>query len=78
MRSWFTRVALAAALVSPLLARSAAAAHQGAGQDRPTRPHLAVESVLRHREHLVLDSVQVSRLYDLARRLEASPMRRRG
>jgi len=76
MRSWLTSVALAATLALPLLAHSAAA-HQGTGQDRPIRPHLAVESVVRHREHLALDSMQVSRLYELARRLQASPVRLR-
>ena len=76
MRSWITRVALAATLALPLLAHSAAA-QPGNGQDRPTRPYLAVESVLRHREHLGLDSVQVTRLSELARRLQASPVRLR-
>jgi hypothetical protein len=76
MRSWLTRVALAATLALPLLTH-AAAAQPGTGQDRPTRPHLAVEGVLRHQGHLALDSVQVSRLSELARRLQASPTRLR-
>jgi hypothetical protein len=76
MRSRLIRVAFAATLALPLLTHSAAA-RSDTGQDRPTRPHLAVESVLRHREHLALDSVQLSRLSELARRLEASPVRLR-
>ena len=76
MRWWLTRVTLAATLALPLLAHSAAA-QPGNGQDRPTRPYLAVESVLRHREHLGLDSVQVTRLSELARRLQSSPVRLR-
>jgi hypothetical protein len=76
MRSCITRVALAATLALPLLTH-AATAQPGTGQHRPLRPHLAVESVLRHQEHLALDSVQVSRLSELARRLEASPVRLR-
>ena len=76
MRSWPTRVALAATLALPLLT-DAAAAQPGTGQDRPTHPYLALESVLRHQEHLALDSVQVSRLSELARRLQASPTRLR-
>lgn len=76
MRSSLTRVAFAATLAVPLLTHSAAA-QPGTGQGRPTHPHLAVESVLRHQEHLALDSVQVSRLSEFARRLEASPVRLR-
>jgi hypothetical protein len=74
MRSRLIRVAFAATLALPLLINSAAA-QPGTGQDRPTHPHLAVQSVLRHQEHLALDSVQVSRLSELARRLQASPIR---
>jgi len=74
MRSSLTRVAFAATLALPLLTPSAAA-QPGTGQDRPTHPHLAVENVLLHQEHLALDPVQVSRLSELARRLESSPIR---
>jgi hypothetical protein len=76
MRSWLPRVAFAATLAFSLLVHSAAA-QPGTGQDRPRRPYLAVESVLRHRDHLGLDSLQVSRLSELARRLQASPVRLR-
>jgi hypothetical protein len=76
MRSSLTHVALAATLAFPLLTHSAAA-QPGTRQDRPMHPHLAVENVLRHQEHLALDAVQVSRLSELARRLQASPVRLR-
>jgi len=76
MRSRLIRVALAATLALPLLTH-AATGQPGTGQHRPTHPHLVVESVLRHQEHLALDSMQVSRLSELARRLQGSPVRLR-
>ncbi len=76
MRSRLIRVAFAATLTLPPLINSAAA-QPGTGQVRPTRPYLAVERVLRHQGHLALDSVQFSRLAELARRLQASPTRLR-